>query len=925
MRQLPFCLILSGLVLSRSLSVVHSEESLLYRARFGEGNNGLDGWTVTSAEKSAIVDPKLGSTLTFGAGGATTPRIPVKGGHRIRFRFTFRKTQDGILYGSVGQFKAGQPLPGFWQLWAQHPAILDPSPVELGLLAEPDCDSIEFRFGSGGPPAQRVSIGGYQVVDLGPLPDYPPDNRELLPDPGWESNAPRTALQAESSYFQGPGWMGWLAAVPLVITRNPTRVHSGQQSLMMRTGSDNSGFRFLPALSTTPDTWYDFSVWAKGEGAIGLYVLLGGAYGDFFTVTNGEVLLAADEWRQLHLPYCEANPAHRGFTVGILGRGRICLDDLSVKQVSANEAMNLRQANAQWAVPGQVPQAVPAGETRSSDTLTLENAHLKADLSPVGGGHIVALEDKDTGAVWKDVSFLNLSFPLQPVRLDWNLPFQTARSSDGREIVFSHTVTGGNAAPFLDGVRIEQVFRLGPDDRRLGVTYRLTNTSAATRLPNPTVVNTWKDSAGIIRLAGTGEEGALVAEKEAVTTRSVGDGWMSASRIADSLVWGFDVPAVQEGRLDPAKRGTEWQYLRLVLPPGGQWETSAWCAPVALTEIDYADESGAVSLGLREQQGQWEFGVKDASFASSARVVHARIMDYGGAPIAAADSIARTRSSFVPPVGRFITQVSFTAGDRTHTVELFNDPRAREPGAHIEGSGQIQYRPTIPARVVRMPEVGDLRASIAKSKAVLWAKGLYFHNYPLEPILVGMGLQVESLDGGGGFPEEIEDLSSYRAVIVSNLGAAQLSPLTRAALTQYVRGGGRLLVVGGSLGLGNALTRGTDFEDLLPATLSGPFEVQHLGGDEQLLRPTKGSGLGALPWTELPRIYWAHHIQPRPPATILATAGANRVLLKWDCGRGKVILFAGTTEGASREGEQPAWNWIGWAGLWGHMVEHLLD
>ncbi|HEY3416899.1 MAG TPA: glutamine amidotransferase [Armatimonadota bacterium] len=909
----------SLLVLLLAVSAVGAE-TVLYRAQWGD--KGLDGWTVNATEKTAVNDPKLGPTLIFPGGGATSPKLQVAGNHRIRLRYAFSKRKYGVLYCSLKQYGGGKDVGGFHQLWAQDPNIADSSPMELGFLTEPDADTVEIIFGTGASAEQRVTLSNFTVVDLGPAPPLKVDGKEYLPDPGWEGYAPRTELEQENSYFQGPGWMGWAARdASRVITRIPSRVHGGQQALMVRTGANGqAGFRFSPAVPTVEDGWYDFSFWAKGEGMVTPYVLLGGPYGDHYAISSAAVLLSPDDWRHLHIIYNADNPAHKGFTMGLLALGRTFIDDMSVKQVTPEEGMKLRDNNRQWFTPPNVQQSVPAGENRPRDEAILENNFLRVKLTPVGG-YVTEVTDKTRNITWTG-AWLGLDFPTPPVPVLWSIPFRTERTAD--TVTFSHTATGGAAAPFIDGIRIEQIFHLGPDDRKLSVTYRLTNTAHGARLPNPAVRNSWAPALGVQRLSAAGDAGEVVTDKVDIHITNLIAGWMAASTAKGSLVWGFDVTAAQGGPLDPINRLVGWDYLRLMLPPGGTWETQAWLAPVDLPAVDAATASTAIMADLAGDANGYALTLRTAALTSTPVTARGRVVDYGGAVLGATEFGEKGGAKFVPQAGRFITAVDIKAGTSMETLELFNDPGARTPEAGIQGSGQIQYRPPVPARVMRLPGVGDARKTISASKSILWAYGLYSQYYPLEKVLKAQGYTVEISDSGNAFPEEVEELFPYRAVILSNLGAIQLTAQARAALSQYVRAGGRLLVIGGSLSLGNAQTTGTDLEDLLPATLTGPYDAQPLASTAQLLAPTPTSGLGALPWADKPHLYWAHRLTARPSAAVLLKAGNTPVLLQGNCELGKTLLFSGTVEGDPAPGDLPAWEWKGWSDLWAAVVRRLV-
>ena len=407
--SLGFC---CALGMTLACLTASADETLLSRPNWGQGEQGLDGWALTGPAATTAADPQGGARITFGPGNLTSHKLPVAGSHRIRFRYRFAREAGGTLYASVRQYQQGQQLGGVSQLWAQHATITDLSATEIGFTTLADADAFDVTFA--GP---KTTLAGLQILDLGPPTEVKPDGKELIPNGGWEESAPRSAIGAESSYFQGPGWMGWLSDASKTITSAPRRVHSGKQALMVLTGSGaaaTAGFRWLPSIIVVPDALYDFSAWVKGEGMVSLYYLVGGEWGDSYATSNGEVMVSPDEWRQLHYVMAADNPSHKAITMGVFVRGRVFVDDLSLRQITSAQAAEYRAAMAQYPpAPPRVAQAVPAGETRSADPVTLENAYLRAVISPVGGGHVTELTDKATGMTWKG-NLLALTFPDQP-------------------------------------------------------------------------------------------------------------------------------------------------------------------------------------------------------------------------------------------------------------------------------------------------------------------------------------------------------------------------------------------------------------------------------------------------------------------------------------------------------------------------------
>ena len=77
------------------------------------------------------------------------------------------------------------------------------------------------------------------------------------------------------------------------------------------------------------------------------------------------------------------------------------------------------------------------------------------------------------------------------------------------------------------------------------------------------------------------------------------------------------------------------------------------------------------------------------------------------------------------------------------------------------------------------------------------------------------GIQV-SEQGASQFPDTIQALDGYAAIVLDNVPALYLNENQQNLLQSYVAGGGGLLVIGGDASLGRGEYYGTGLEDLLP-------------------------------------------------------------------------------------------------------------
>jgi len=921
-----------GLVVALPAPPAQGAERLVYRPA---GKQPDKHW-VFRAKTHAVKADAQGEPAFEWTGGHAEVTVPAKAGHRVHVRFTVtysKQLSPLAMPQGGGKHIVTMPLAGNWTFGHPQP---DPKDVEAGLVMPVGSDALRLRFGSSG----KATLRKLRIVDLGPPPAYKPDGKEMLADPGWEDVPARTVVPGEGTGQRHlNGWMGWAGANTdsRTITASPSRVHAGRQAVMVSAsgGGIRQCGRGPGKLPVKLGRCYRFSVWAKGRGLFTIY--------DVNYAASPNYVASPGQWRQYHYTICIDNPLHRSVSLGLMVQGRIFFDDLSFQEIARDQVAPLLASCRPFTaagLPPKVVQKVPKDERRSSRNVTLENKHVRVTLSPVGGGHVVAIVDKGAPAGsakrWKDVSLLRFGFPRQPVPIDWNVPFRTQLAGRGDAVTFSHTVTGGEAACFIDGLRIEQTFALPAGSKILTVRLRLTNTTKADGLPIPEVVNTWPKQPGGVSLsaygsklppryvlqATKGDAGLFVTDAKPVHIRQPIQGWAAVSTPGGSLILGYEAPAVKSAWLDPAKRRVRWQYPRITLPPGGAWEAEAFLACSPLRAIAYADRNATVLVRVQKAKtaaGDLRMAFDVAPLVAGARA-KARVVDYQNKLLASAGPRRQT-VGFPPPPACFITCLDIRTPTDSYTVELFNDPPNRMIGTGIHGAGQLQYTPSVPVRVIRLPDVGDRRKAIAAGKRALWGFGLYSQLYPLDEVLGAAGLTVQKVPNAGGFPEELEELLDCRVVILSNVGASHLSASQRAALSQYVRAGGSLLVTGGILALGHAGTKGSDLEDLLPATLTGPFEVQPLPADQNVLRPVPGAALGSLPWSARPRLYWMHRVKPRPKAEVLARAGDRPAVMSWRYGRGTVLLFAGTVEGEAGAGQTAVWEWKGWTPLWRRLVD----
>jgi len=174
------------------------------------------------------------------------------------------------------------------------------------------------------------------------------------------------------------------------------------------------------------------------------------------------------------------------------------------------------------------------------------------------------------------------------------------------------------------------------------------------------------------------------------------------------------------------------------------------------------------------------------------------------------------------------------------------------------------------------------------------------------------------------FPATVDALwSSYRAVILANVGVTPLGVNGRKALADYVRLGGTLLVLGGPQALRAEEIRGSFLEPILPVTVPGAKGLLRL--ERASLKPAAGFGPAqGLAWEKHPGACYLNDVAAKAGTRVCLTAGERPALITGEHGRGRVGVFAATVFGEpTRPGGTAFWNWPDWSRFTERTIQWL--
>jgi uncharacterized membrane protein len=185
------------------------------------------------------------------------------------------------------------------------------------------------------------------------------------------------------------------------------------------------------------------------------------------------------------------------------------------------------------------------------------------------------------------------------------------------------------------------------------------------------------------------------------------------------------------------------------------------------------------------------------------------------------------------------------------------------------------------------------------------------------------------------FPMTAEALGAYDAVILSDIGAntlllhpdtfvrSKVLPNRLHALRDYVLGGGGLVMVGGYLTFQGIDAKGqyagTAVEEVLPVTLMRADDrVESPQGVVPVVTSPVHPMLQGVP-SGWPALLGYNRVAPKSGAELVATVGADPLLVAGQFGKGRGVAF--TSDCGPHWAPPPFVDWIGYAPLWNGIVE----
>jgi uncharacterized membrane protein len=304
-------------------------------------------------------------------------------------------------------------------------------------------------------------------------------------------------------------------------------------------------------------------------------------------------------------------------------------------------------------------------------------------------------------------------------------------------------------------------------------------------------------------------------------------------------------------------------------------------------------------------------------------------------------TFAKTRQEFTiaPPqlTDGIVIQTRVTGAGWEERYETFYDgaqkAAAREQnyfatkGGALAGTQGDTYLLKQPRKVKPLdkPDFATLRRPQGARPKCLLAYGLFTRLLRLDDIVEADFTVVNCPPNGiEQFPGTYDELFAYNVIVLSDVNFKALSDIGFEMLCDYVEHGGALLVTGGPYALGNGEFEETRFLDVLPVTLSGPFDLKWAGkGKSWTLTARPHSIARGLSFEQKPRVVWEHFVKPKRGVEVVLQAGGHPALVVGRYGQGRVAVWTPSPTGTPADGQTAWWDWNDWPQLARNIFEWL--
>ena len=571
----------------------------------------------------------------------------------------------------------------------------------------------------------------------------------------------------------------------------------------------------------------------------------------------------------------------------------------------------------------------------------LSNDKIELRIEPGRGGRIVSFHPNFSVKDWKHpepsfgIALDHFAGQGHPGELDGvTYDYRLFDEQDGKGVELWATTREGRLGVPV-GLKVTKRIALRPDSPVIYLTYTLTNTGATTVrpgfMPKFDIYVSGEAAENYYYRPTTHGLSIVPAQSKTSEQDFVKDpiaGWTAAlnRRTGEGIVFLMDYNYLQWLYNCTSYNTIEWIYDRVTLPPGGSWTTNVQLVPFyGLNALCHASARLLAETEVTEREGHVTvchrlLPVNGALFdvhikTEVTQITTLRHYDLPQAKLGqvsnrAASATVESRLNEHSGL-TFTVTISGQDNQRQPFIEQYDYYyRGREGGGFnlLTGGERGYFRPA-PRKVKQFPRPQGLTFSPVQPPEVFEMRGLFGDLYQVESAAAQRGMRLTrksyaQLSWAGAsvddFPFDLTQLFRFSVVVINNIDGGAIDAEMEFMLEEYVKAGGGLLILGGYYGFGvGGLDQLAGLSKMLPATMSGAFDLKALAGS-RVVRDAPGGLFNETDFAEMGEVAWVHHLSPKPHAEVQARVGKLPFIITGSFGKGRVAVVTGTMLGKPR-------------------------
>ena len=394
---------------------------------------------------------------------------------------------------------------------------------------------------------------------------------------------------------------------------------------------------------------------------------------------------------------------------------------------------------------------------------------------------------------------------------------------------------------------------------------------------------------------------------------------------------------------------TEWMYDKVAIPAGKTWKTDIYIIPVSgvsglkhgskdlLANFTVTEETGALQIEHELSQGtrplkdvtvRTRAGGLKADWQATVPEAKLEVIDESVQKLS-----VKATGVGVMPAGIEVT-VTGTGPDGAPVTVVYGDYYGGSAGKNNDPftmEAYLEFKRPPKVKVYLKPE--DLTVKHNPEPRLLYMRGVWTEFFRLDEGFADAFPKGERTDGWldtspvgvnySYFPADYGELLAFDVIALGNVPVVGLADLGQEMLTDYVKGGGGLLVLGGDQSYGQSGFSHEGLKGLMPVEIGDPFDWRKVPGGAPLAVAGRHPITQGVEFGGQDVVLYRHIIAPKADAAVLVTAGGQPILIAAQVGAGRIACVLAAPFGEAPEGKTAFWDSAAWRRLMANTVRWL--